>query len=57
MEFTKMILYTFNILPFMFYNVPYVFQTLKQVFNRNYKVASPWDISWDKINPKTYWNS
>ena len=47
-----MLSYALNILPFMFYNVKYVFLTLKQEFNSNYKVASPWDISWDKITPK-----
>ena len=47
-----MLSYALNILPFMFYNVKYVFLTLKQEFNSNYKVASPWDISKMKIDSK-----
>ena len=47
-----MLSYALNIPSFMFYNVKYVFLTLKQEFNSNYKVASPWDISKMKNDSK-----
>ena len=37
---------------FMFYNVKQLFQTLKQEFNNNKKVALPWDISKMKNDSK-----
>ena len=37
---------------FMFHNVKQLFQTLKQEFNNNKKVALPWDISKMKNDSK-----
>ena len=44
--------YAFMMISFMFHNVKQLFQTLKQEFNNNKKVALPWDISKMKNDSK-----
>ena len=44
--------YAFMMISSMFHNVKQLFQTLKQEFNNNKKVALPWDISKMKNDSK-----